>query len=335
MGSETARGRRKGAAGLLPALRLGPELTAPRSGYQNPLIAENVPDPCVLREGAEYFVYCTSGNALDAFPIRRSRDLVRWEKVGHLFPRGRRPRWTKGDFWAPEIHRAGDGYIAYYTARDRTHRLCLGVAWAETPVGPWTDSGAPLLRDDRVGMIDSHSFHDAEGNGKRYLYWKEDGNDLRPMEITPIYVQELSPDGRSLRGERRKVLENDLDWEGNLVEGPWVVRRGRYYYLFYSGNAFYNESYAVGVARATSPLGPFVKQRETVLRRDEHWMGPGHGSVVRAHDGHDYYVYHAFQRGRVGGRHPRMLLMDRIHWENGWPRINDGSPSNLPQELLR
>jgi hypothetical protein len=32
---------------------------------------------------------------------------------------------------------------------------------------------------------------------------------------------------------------------------------------------------AVGVARSRSPLGPFVKQEQTVLRRDEHWKDPG------------------------------------------------------------
>jgi arabinan endo-1,5-alpha-L-arabinosidase len=72
---------------------------------------------------------------------------------------------------------------------------------------------------------------------------------------------------------------------------------------------------------------------QTLLRRDENWLGPGHGSVVRAHDGHDYFIYHAWQRGRVGGRNPRMLLMDRVHWENDWPRINDGSPSATSQPL--
>jgi beta-xylosidase len=283
----------------------------------------------VLRAGGLYYLYCTSGRAPHAFPIRVSPDLLRWEFAGSIFPAGERPGWARNDFWAPEVHRIGRRYVAYYTARDATRRLCIGAACADTPLGPWTDLGRPLLRDDRVGMIDSHCFEDRDG--RRYLYWKADGNDLRPKERTPIYVQELGGDGQSLSGPRRAVLENDRDWEGDLVEGPWVVRRGRYYYLFYSGNAFWNEHYAVGVARSTSPFGPFVKREETVVRRDENWLGPGHGSVVRARDGHDYYVYHAWQRGRVGGKNPRLLLMDRIHWEDGWPRINDGSPSALPQ----
>ena len=297
--------------------------------YQNPLLAENCPDPAVLRAGGRYYLYCTSGRAADAFPIRCSDDLVRWERAGCIFPAQQRPAWARSDFWAPEVHRIGRRYVAYYTACDAARRLCVGAAWSESPLGPWTDLGRPLVRDDRVGMIDSHYFEDRDG--RRYLYWKADGNDLRPKEATPIYVQELAHDGLSLTGGRRPVLENDRDWEGDLVEGPWVVRRGRYCYLFYSGNAFWSEHYAVGVARAASPLGPFVKKEETVVRRDENWLGPGHGSIVRAHDGHDYYVYHAWRRGRVGGKNPRMLLMDRIHWEDGWPRINDGSPSALPQ----
>jgi beta-xylosidase len=143
----------------------------------------------------------------------------------------------------------------------------------------------------------------------------------------------LAADGLSLVGARREVLTNDRSWEGDLIEGPWVVQHGRFYYLLYSGNAFWTEHYAVGVARSRSPLGPFTKMDQTLLRRDENWLGPGHGSVVRAHDGHDYFIYHAWQRGRVGGRNPRMLLMDRVHWENDWPRINDGSPSATSQPL--
>jgi arabinan endo-1,5-alpha-L-arabinosidase len=301
----------------------------PEIRFRNPVLAQNCPDPCVLRLGDRYYLYCTSGRAAAAFPIRVSEDLVRWQPAGHIFPARKRPAWTRTDFWAPEVHRVGRRFVAYYTARDRTGRLCLGAAWSASPAGPWTDLGEPLLRDDHVGMIDSHCFQDRDG--RRYLYWKSDGNDLRPMERTHIYVQELSADGLALKGSPTPVLENDRPWEGDLVEGPWVARRGRYYYLFYSGNAYWNASYAVGVARSTSPLGPFAKKEETLLRRDEQWMGPGHGSLVRAHDGRDYYVYHAWIRGRVGGKNPRMLLMDRVHWEDGWPRINDGSPSNLPQ----
>ena len=37
---------------------------------------------------------------------------------------------------------------------------------------------------------------------------------------TPIRAQRIASDGRSLIGEDRIVLCNDLDWEGHLIEGP-------------------------------------------------------------------------------------------------------------------
>ena len=35
----------------------------------------------------------------------------------------------------------------YYTARDKTGRLCIGVAYSEAVQGPYTHQGQPLLRD--------------------------------------------------------------------------------------------------------------------------------------------------------------------------------------------
>jgi hypothetical protein len=104
----------------------------------------------------------------------------------------------------------------------------------------------------------------------------DDGNDLRPRERTPVYVQPLAADGLSLTGRRVEVLVNDREWEGDLVEGPWVERRGRYYYLFYSGNAFWNASYAVGVARGASP----APRRETRSSRAESAESPSRGGCL-------------------------------------------------------
>src|SRR5205823_14014345 len=53
---------------------------------------------------------------------------------------------------------------------------------------------------------------------------------------TPIRAQRLAPDGRSLAGADRIVLCNDLDWEGHLIEGPFVTRQDGRYWLFYAGN---------------------------------------------------------------------------------------------------
>ena len=64
------------------------------------------------------------------------------------------------------------------------------------------------FRNERVGLIDAHFLRDHDG--RQYLYWKADGNDLRPRRATPIFVQELDHEGLGLIGQAREVLTNDL-----------------------------------------------------------------------------------------------------------------------------
>ena len=97
---------------------------------------------------------------------------------------------------------------------------------------------------------------------------------------TPIRAQRIADDGRSLIGENRLVLCNDLDWEGHLIEGPFVTRQEGRYWLFYAGNDFSTPSYGIGVAVADHPLGPYTKQGEPLLKSTREWLAPGHASVA-------------------------------------------------------
>ena len=159
-----------------------------------------------------------------------------------------------------------------------------------------------------------------DANGDLYLLWKEDGNSRgRP---TPIYAQRLDDDGVTLRGAPRELIRNDVPWEGGVVEGPFVLRHGEYFYLFYSGNSYANATYAVGVARASSPTGPFTKAPAPIVTSSSAWIGPGHNSVVTGPGGDLYLVYHAWNAAH-DARYP---LVDQITWVNGWPAA-PGAPS--------
>lgn len=316
-------------ASQLPALAGGNSPTRRLPRYENPVITEpspGAPDPTVLQDGDTYYLYATTGGREEAFSQYSSKDLVHWKSEGYMFRPEDKPDWISGDYWAPDVQKTDDGYVAYYTARDQDGRLCIGVGTSDSPTGPWADSGKPLIHDSRVGMIDPNCFVDDDGN--RYLYWKGDHNDLRPQERTPIYVQELSGDGLELIGERKEVLHNDLPWEADLVEGTCTVKHDDMYYMFYSGNAYWNDQYATGVARSHSPLGPFEKKGDPILRSGEHFEGPGHGTVAEGPDGQDYYLYHAWEPGQTGDPHSRNVLLDKITWgRDGWPTIGDGTPS--------
>jgi hypothetical protein len=88
--------------------------------------------------------------------------------------------------------------------------------------------------------------------------------------------------------------------------------------------------YAIGAARASSPLGPYEKASfNPILRASDRWRCPGHGGPVRDAKGRTWILYHAYPRrgfGFVG----RQALLDRVRWRGGWPRIGKGSqPTTL------
>lgn len=69
--------------------------------------------------------------------------------------------------------------------------------------------------------------------------------------------------------------------------------------------------------------GSSLSSQQAVRRHETH-LG-----IARVHgvDGADYYVYHAWEKNRVGGGNARLGVLDKVTWLDGWPRINDGKPS--------
>jgi GH43 family beta-xylosidase len=125
---------------------------------------------------------------------------------------------------------------------------------------------------------------------------------------TPLRGQRIADDGRSLIGEDAVVLANDLDWEGHLIEGPFVTRQEGRYWLFYAGNDFSTPAYGIGVAVADHPLGPYAKREEPLLRSTSDWTAPGHASVAPGLDGSPQLFFHAFHPGTGGYNAFRALL---------------------------
>ena len=136
----------------------------------------------------------------------------------------------------------------------------------------------------------------------------------------------------------KELIRNDAPWEANVVEGPFVLRRGQWFYLFYSGNGCCGRecNYALGVARARALFGPWVKNpRNPILSENAAWKCPGHGSIVSDSQRRDFLLYHSYSANDsiyVG----RQALLDQVNWgEDGWPTINDGKgPSRIAPSLL-
>lgn len=295
----------------------------PGFALANPILDGDYPDPSVIRVDGpvdgDYWAVATTSAWAPIFPLMHSRSLAEWQLRGAVFRTP--PAWSVGDYWAPELTQDRGSYRVYYTARKKDGPLCVAVATAPSPGGPYTDRG-PLVCQ-ASGSIDGSTVRDE--TGALYLLWKEDANTFGMP--TPIWAQPLSADGTRLLGARHEILRNDAPWEGATIEGPFVLRHAGWFYLFYSGNACCGREcqYALGVARARKLLGPWEKNpRNPILAGNAAWRCPGHGTVVEDGRGRFFLIYHAYAaRDSVYvGREP---LLDEVSWEaDGWPLVNGG-----------
>lgn len=182
-----------------PAIR--PLLTEPVA----PGIRDGYGDPAVLRTPEGWHLVVTSNDAPDAFPLLFSPDLEHWEHRGFVFPEGRTPAWAltgegEADFWAPELHRVGEAYWLVFTARNHARELCIGLARAPSPDGPFVADSEPLLTG---GTIDAHLC--VRGPDEVLLFWKEDRNAVWPrllatrLHADPGLADRLFDDGADRR----------------------------------------------------------------------------------------------------------------------------------------
>jgi beta-xylosidase len=307
--------------------------------FVNPVIDTDFPDPHLVRFGDTYYAYATG------FRYSTSPDLVDWAHPRILELRS---RWTSRDLWAPEVAETSAGYVLYYTGRSALETpagelpaQCVGRAVAETPDGPFVDELTEpwLCQPDEGGTIDASPFVDADGT--RWLLYKNDGNCCnRPVRI---WVQQLSEDGLSLAGEPVDTgIEADNRWEGAVIEAPTLWLHEGTYFLFYSANAYYDASYAVGYATATQAMGPYVEAEENPILHatfedlvDDPSLvaaGPGHQSIVADDGGGLWLAYHAWNKTAIGYERggDRTMWIDRLRFSDGRPVV-DG-PTGTPQE---
>jgi arabinan endo-1,5-alpha-L-arabinosidase len=324
--------------------------TSRAATYTNPIFDMDFPDPTVIRASdGYYYAYATQsivqGRTLN-IQVARSGDLVKWEHLGDALPV--KPAWADRTqkFWAPHVSQHGDTFYLYYSADPNTLTgLCLAVATAKNPAGPFTDTGKPLKCGESFINIDPMAFDDPV-TGRRLLYWGSGFQAIR--------VQELSPDRTSfMPGSQpvdlvRPIKDENPDNYQRLIEGAWVVKRGAYYYLFYSGDNCCGDKahYAVMVARSKSATGPFEtlaqaagRTNSVVLERNQRFIAPGHNSIVTDEAGQDWIFYHAIDsrerllKGSIGGDRDvrRIMMMDRVSYQDGWPRFDGGTPSIAPR----
>ena len=308
--------------------------------YTNPVYALDFADPTVIRgHDGVFYAYATNSGSSAAFrniQVAKSNDLVTWRLVGDALPQ--KPVWADRDFWAPHVlyDAAKKQYFLYYSGESPDEKIgkCIGVAVSDKPEGPFKDTGKPLVCGEGFINIDPMAFDDPI-TGQKWLYWGS--------AHVPIHVQELADDRVSFKTNARPIAivspYQDSEYS-KLIEGAWMHYRKGYYYLFYSGDNCCGDkaNYAVMVSRARKADGAFEAFQEMpgkgsapILKKNVTWLAPGHNSVITDDAGDDWLVYHAISTDAALKSKGRVMLIDRLRYQDDWPYVETQSPATTPQ----
>ncbi|MDR0902460.1 MAG: glycoside hydrolase family 43 protein [Opitutaceae bacterium] len=285
-----------------PARAAAPPAAATRPGV--PLA-----DPFVLLHDGVYHAYGTGGGR--GIEVYTSADLAAW--TPHPAPAlAKADSWGEKWFWAPEVYYNKDNktFYMYYSAEER---LC--VATAASPLGPFAQKERRPMLDEKA--IDSTLFIDDDGAPWLFFVRVTTGGGHK----NTIWAAGLERDLVTIKKETLvKCAGASQPWEkkdGNINEGPSVLKRGGVYYMLYSGNGYTSPDYGVGLATAPSPRGPWEKSPDNPLLQKSApgLVGAGHGAPFADKAGRWKYVFHAHASPQAV--HPRKMYITDMSAADG------------------
>ncbi|KAM0332959.1 hypothetical protein ACHAQA_001615 [Verticillium albo-atrum] len=267
-------------------------------------LAQDFPDPCILQDDdGQWYSFATNGKGRQVQAAVAPDPLGPWTYLeDDVLPD---ISWTSGrNTWAPDVRRTGnDSYILYFSGElpDAEGRHCVGVALADSILGPYVPQAGPwTCHLDEGGAIDPAGFLDV-GTGRRYVTYKVDGNhdgnggdcgnSVEPVVSTPIMLQEVGPDGFTKIGEPVQILDR-TEADGPLVEAPDIVRlEDGTYVLFFSSWCYSSEKYNVNYATSRQVEGPYVRSPRPLLQTGDYGLEAPGGATSVANGGQ--MVFHA------------------------------------------
>lgn len=294
-----------------------------------------VHDPAIVKEDDTYHLF-TTGNLKDKEGLigwRTSKDLKNWTLQQPVF--AAIPDWAKtaipgtGGLWAPDIIKVGNEFRLYYSASTfGKNRSAIGLVTTPTldrsaPGFGWMDKGMvweSTAKSD-YNAIDPNIFIDKDGR-----HWMSFGSFWTGIKL----VELDSATGKPLPGAQLMSIARRST--PGAVEGPFIIARDGYYYLFASYDFCcrgVNSTYYTVVGRSKAVTGPYIDRDGKAMMKGggllvlhaqlddgKRFVGPGHNSIMRD-GGADFIVYHAYDK-RENGR--PTLRIQRLGWTpDGWP----------------
>lgn len=322
------------AGGLCTASLAGP---APAASLNDRMTGDLSPvhDPCIIRQGGTYHLFCTSqaNQKPGLIHWRTSPDLAAWTLVGAVMPA--LPDWAQGKVpgvrgaWAPDISLINGRYHLYYALSTfGKNRSVIALQTTATldradPAFGWRDEGVVFASGpgDDFNAIDPNIV--ATGDGRVWMSFGSFWSGLKLLEIDPATGKPRPGAALAAIAARPRP---------SAIEAPCIVERDGWFYLFVSFDFCcrgVDSTYYTVVGRSKAVAGPYVDRDGKammkgggfiVLHADldpaRRFKGPGHVAVLRDNGG-DHIVYHAYD-ARKGG--VPTLRIQPLGWtDDGWP----------------
>jgi arabinan endo-1,5-alpha-L-arabinosidase len=335
--TDTARRRQQG---MDTARR---RFAPPPIGTITPTRETPVHDPVMIKQGEKYYLFCT-GNGVQVFS---SKDMKSWRREAPVFSNV--PEWvTKAlpnfrgnSMWAPDISFHDGRYYLYYSVSAfGKNTSCIGVAVNKTLDSAsadfkWQDLGKVVQSvpgRDLWNAIDPNLVVD-ESNTPWLLFgsfWEG----MKMVKLNPDLASVAQPETWYTVASRPRAFGTPDTSAGNAaIEGPFVFKKGKYYYLFVSWDYCCRgekSDYKVVVGRSEKATGPFLDKNDVDMTKNggtlvvqgdnKEWFGAGHNSAY-SFNGNDYIIYHGYDaedRGRS------KLIIKQMKWDSdGWPVLSD------------
>jgi arabinan endo-1,5-alpha-L-arabinosidase len=285
-----------------------------------------VHDPHIIAAEGSYYIFSTGGG----IAIRRSRDLVHWERIGSVFKET--PGWAKSEvpgvrgLWAPDISFFSGKHHLYYSASTfGSNRSCIGLAVNETldPASPkykWVDLGKVIESapgQDNWNAIDANIILDDQN--QPWMAFGSFWSGIKLRRIDPVTGKPVADSQMYSLAARPKP---------GAIEAAFMIRRQGHYYLFvsfdYCGKGV-ESTYKIMVGRSREITGPFLDRigkpmleggGTLVLASQGQVRGPGHNSVLV--QGAKHWLVHHYYDGNRNGM--PTLQIRALAWDDaGWP----------------
>lgn len=294
----------------------------------NPVLPGFHADPEIIYSNltGKYYIYSTTDGQPGwggwYYTAYSSSDLKDWTYEGIVLDlKSDQVSWADGNAWAPAIEekKTKDGYryYLYFSGNPKNGGgKQIGVATADSPTGPFTDLGHPMITESPTGggqQIDVDVFTDPV-SGESYLYW---GNGY-------MAGAELNKDMVSIKKKTLKVLtpEGGTLQDYAYREAPYVFYRNGLYYFMWSVDDTGSANYHVAYGTAKSPLGPIQVASDPIVTLQDPELeiyGPAHNSVICKPGTDEWYiVYHRINKHYLDkslspGTH-REVCIDRLEF---------------------